>query len=712
MKKGNTMGTKIIILGGGISALTTAFDLTSDPAWRDRFEITIYQIGWRLGGKGASSRNEAEHDRIEEHGLHIWLGFYENAFALIRQCYGELNRPQSSPIRTWRDAFLPQSFMVLEDRYNDQWSHWPCEFPTNGDIPGDGRDLPSLWVYLQMSLEWAENFLASHPVLRLPDAAPRPSFIEPPWWADMKQALAATAELTTSSVGLALVRMAIEKAKTLSPDPNEHSAIDHQAIHWLMQRVSLWLHGLGGQAQSDPALRRTWIIADLIAAVVRGVLADGLMYNGLDAIDHYEFREWLGKHGATDTSLQSAWVRGGYDLAFSFIGGRSDSPSMAAGVALRSLFRLVLGYKGAILWKMRAGMGETIFTPLYEVLRQRGVKFCFFHRVTNLRLSADKTRVEAVELLRQATPHSSEYEPLVDVKGLKCWPGHPLYDQLNEGDQLKSGDHNLESFWTTWRDVGKVELRAEIDFNQIVLGIPIACFAHICGELIAQDRRWEEMIKNVKTIQTQGFQLWLTRNLAACGWEMASPVLGAYVEPIDTWSDMSHLLEMESWLEGARPMQLAYFVGVMEDAGIIPGPDAHDFPAAETERTRQTALDFLRTDISYLWPRTGLNAAAPMFDWNVLVAPEGTDGEERFAAQYWRANIDPSERYVLAVPGTTGFRLRTGESGFINLVLTGDWIRNGFNSPGCIESAVISGRQAARFINGGTYRIIGETDTP
>ena len=68
--------------------------------------------------------------------------------------------------------------------------------------------------------------------------------------------------------------------------------------------------------------------------------------------------------------------------------------------------------------------------------------------------------------------------------------------------------------------------------------------------------------------------------------------------------------------------------------------------------------------------------------------------------------------YVLAVPGSTAFRLRTDESGFANLVLTGDWIRNGFNSPGCIESAVISGRQAGRHILGGQYSIIGETDFP
>src|SRR6476659_5863515 len=86
---------KIAILGGGMAGLTTAWRLSED-GWRDRFEsITVYQRGWRLGGKGASSRGE--NGRIEEHGLHIWLGSYENAFGLLRECYAELDRATTDP---------------------------------------------------------------------------------------------------------------------------------------------------------------------------------------------------------------------------------------------------------------------------------------------------------------------------------------------------------------------------------------------------------------------------------------------------------------------------------------------------------------------------------------------------------------------------------------------------------------------------------------
>jgi glycine/D-amino acid oxidase-like deaminating enzyme len=57
---------KIAILGGGIGALATAAELTNDPNWQKNYDITIYQMGWRLGGKGANGRNRDISNRIPE----------------------------------------------------------------------------------------------------------------------------------------------------------------------------------------------------------------------------------------------------------------------------------------------------------------------------------------------------------------------------------------------------------------------------------------------------------------------------------------------------------------------------------------------------------------------------------------------------------------------------------------------------------------------
>lgn len=73
---------RIAILGGGVGAMVAAWELTCAPDWQSRYEVDVYQLGWRLGGKGASGRRGGEHDRIEEHGLHVWMGFYENGFGV------------------------------------------------------------------------------------------------------------------------------------------------------------------------------------------------------------------------------------------------------------------------------------------------------------------------------------------------------------------------------------------------------------------------------------------------------------------------------------------------------------------------------------------------------------------------------------------------------------------------------------------------------
>src|SRR5512138_585647 len=113
--------TKVAILGGGVSAMTAAFELTNTKHLRDKYDVTVYQMGWRIGGKGASGRNSEYFERIEEHGLHIWFGFYENAFQAIARLYDELDRPHTHPLATWQRAFMRTDDVVLFDDYKKQW---------------------------------------------------------------------------------------------------------------------------------------------------------------------------------------------------------------------------------------------------------------------------------------------------------------------------------------------------------------------------------------------------------------------------------------------------------------------------------------------------------------------------------------------------------------------------------------------------------------
>src|SRR5262249_37859416 len=137
---------KIAILGGGMGSLAAAFELSRLP---NRYEITVYQMGWRLGGKGASGRNQDKRDRIEEHGLHIWMGMYENAFRMMQECYKELARPAGSRLATWQDAFKKHNFNTMMEQVNGQWTPWSFTVPPNDAVPGQGGLCLSLFNFIR-----------------------------------------------------------------------------------------------------------------------------------------------------------------------------------------------------------------------------------------------------------------------------------------------------------------------------------------------------------------------------------------------------------------------------------------------------------------------------------------------------------------------------------------------------------------------------------
>lgn len=146
-------------------------------------------------------------------------------------------------------------------------------------------------------------------------------------------------------------------------------------------------------------------------------------------------------------------------------------------------------YRGAIFWKMQAGMGDTIFGPIYEVLVKRGVKFEFFHCVDQLYVSDSNDNIETIDIDVQATLKNGTYDPLVDINGLPCWPAWPNYDQLVEGEELKKDNINPESFWTTWKPVGKKTLQRGVDFDIVVLGIPVGSHKYVCADRINKNSR-------------------------------------------------------------------------------------------------------------------------------------------------------------------------------------------------------------------------------
>ena len=142
---------RIAILGGGIAGLTAAYELTN-PNQPNPPEVTLYQLGWRLGGKCASGRDPSAGFRVQEHGLHVFFGFYDNAFAMLRDCYAQLDLKDERFKTIW-DALQPYDQITVIEEIGGQQVPWVINCPPLPGKPGDPNP-PSLWSIVIECLKW------------------------------------------------------------------------------------------------------------------------------------------------------------------------------------------------------------------------------------------------------------------------------------------------------------------------------------------------------------------------------------------------------------------------------------------------------------------------------------------------------------------------------------------------------------------------------
>jgi uncharacterized protein with NAD-binding domain and iron-sulfur cluster len=802
-----TTVTKVSIVGGGIGGLAAAFELSNprrDPKTRtetylehtDTYEITVYQMGWRLGGKAASGRNVEKAGRIEEHGLHVWMGFYENAFRMLRKCYDELKDRSENPkkypgqkweppkpyFRDWTKAFFPDAHVGVADKRGEgEWESWTAWFPPTPGMPGDPLDDEhenpfTLVSYLLRAVVLLRTLMLSvliAPGDNEPEEGNGPkeskgtkeskrtkeskgpkegkrstldsvldqgriefSRLAPRLIVDMMTKMLRVGTLS-SAAGLLQAVLIVE---TLLKRRNSIPGNDYKVLEFLDAVASNTRRQLEDLVKIDPRLRRKTEMIDLVMTCIVGVLNDNLLSkpNGLDAIDHLDAREWLEKHGATYTSLQSPIMRGLYDMAFADVEVDGKKRGLSAGQALRCTLRMFFTYRGSLFWRMQSSMGDVVLTPLYHVLKARGVKFNFFHRLESIKINYDDPDakqdgyVEELEFDVQAeTENGQEYSPLINVKGMQAWPSRPNYSQLKHGTDPENQKVDFESFWDRRRVGGPVKKRVNEDFHFVVLAVGLGTVRYVAGDLL-KDPRWKDMVDNVKTVATQAFQIWLRKDMAELGWREPPVTLSAIEKPFDTWSDMTHVILTENWPpeDEKRPRTLAYFCGALPELKTFAQAPRSwtdgKGPGQEEERLRrkwesrikrlvkEKAIRFLSKDIGYLWPGATrmVKKGQSDFKWALLVDSQNPDVEsgdrQAFESQFWTASLHPSDRYVLSVPGSAAYRISPLDDTYANLSVAGDWTACGFIG-GCVEAAVMSGRLAAHAISGepGLHAIIG-----
>lgn len=721
-----TTKKKIAILGGGVSAMTAACYLTEKDNWQQEYDITVYQMGWRLGGKGASGRNAEYGQRIEEHGLHVWFGAYVNSFKTLEKVYSDLDRPSSVPLATFDQAFKPHSFIALEEKIQDNWKTWGIEFPIIPGNPADGNLDPNFWDLIQLIYYWLKEFTTQ--MSHIKKHKTKTTAKEQGWFKHIVNVLKTDIHKINDDIHATHQMMFSFFEKITHPERQvtdkqlAQQHIKHQqalagGINWLKQ----WLeHEFAHQLDEDDNLRHLFIGADLAITSIKGIIADDVYHQGFAYLNQWDFREWLTLHGANvKYTVNSAPIRGFYDLVFGYENGDFTKPNLEAGVSMLAMIRIGLCYHGGVMWKMQAGMGDVIFAPIYELLTKRGVNFEYFHKVDELIPNQNHTQIEKITVTQQVQLKDGHYNPFVDVNGLPCWPSTPNYNQIDDTQAglLQSNHINLESHWSHWPVVYKRHYKQSlpqktltlgVDFDQVIFGISVGGLEHICQQLLANDDALKTCSVEIKTVATQAFQVWTDVDYSALGFGAVpkngeEPILSGFVEPYDTWAAMNQLLCREDWPKECEPKNVAYFCSA-QTISDYPPASQYNFPADCKKLAKENALSYLTNDVHHLWPNV---AQSGNFDWSILTDQSAQTGEARFDSQYWRSNVDPSERYVLSVKNSSQYRLATNGTQYSNLFITGDWINTGVNA-GCVEAATMAGMETSRAVCGYPKTINGE----
>jgi uncharacterized protein with NAD-binding domain and iron-sulfur cluster len=742
---------RVVIVGGGCAGLAAAWELAKLP----EYEVHLYERSWRLGGKGASGRDPQ--GRIREHGLHIWLGFYENAFRMMRECYAEVEArrwgpdaetPQGRlPCGSIDDAFFAEPHIGVAGRNRaGEWEVWSGHLPPMKGRPGDPFDPESnpftLASYLARCLHLLNTLMVS--VIGTPGGdipgAPRPEerstsdeAIELDFSHDAARSPRALVErmarmlrggiLTTAAGVLQGVTILEDWLRTLKFGQTVADTV-FEFIEAVAAQTRKLLRDV---VTVDEHVRRKTEIIDIVMTIAVGLYRDRVLFDerGLDAINHIDYREWLTKHGATKTSVDSPFMDGIYDLLFAYRDGDHERPALAAGVALRGALRMFFTYRGAMFYRMRAGMGETVFSPLYKILREGGkagdrlptrgrVTFHFLHTLKEVRFdSGEDGETRVTQIAFDIKGHretldaiSAEGQGALDHFG--CWP------------------HDSSRFEAAIRKEEKdtMHLEADKDFDVVVFALGIDDFVKVCGSDVArgcetdarndtglfEKRRWRNTRRHVRTVATKAAQVWLGKDLEELGWHRGPAVISAMGAPFATWADMTYTLASEqAWRDAlARdknetPLEdnarsVAAFCSVLGE---------HEVECAEAKPGRVRGLvesdlhKWLSKDMRPFWPdafddakkkkRTALDE---LVSWE-----EEKQATGNLSEQHVQANFAGSERYTLALPGSIEHRISPLDRSVTNMTIAGDWTACGLDA-GCVEAAVMSGMLAAHAITG------------
>lgn len=535
---------KVAVLGGGPSACAAAYWLARQ---QDRYEVHMYTQGFRLGGKCAAGRNPRADMRIEEHGLHAFLGHYENAFRTMGSVYQTAGLQLERDGRPLGGAFEGSNQNGLMVELDGKWKYFRTPLKTNDRVPGrvpedaqadDDQDLsipakPSMAGMGELMVEAFRHAARQTHAMQVRNAEASRNLahgVHAPENVGVVRGLIDRIRERVNGVGN-------DVTTALSQEPPELLQFVVRYLEDLAEvEIGGWL-AEGPSGPLSPVLKfcrlvirildrnvakhpgddevwYRWMNLSTVLTAIAGIIEDSVTH--LSQIDHEDAWLWLKRHGLDPRLLPeelrdpsegpveggqrngSPAMAGVYETLFAHGKDLAEPRELAAGVALRWMFLTALGYAGYPAYLFKYSAPQTMLTPYYKALTESlGVKIHFFHRVTDLVVegTGDERRLAGIKLQRQATVKGDPdaYDPFLpnppahNPTDQPPWPIEPNYDQLVEGDQLRELGINLESPYSPWPGVGEVQLRQGEDFDLCVLGIAIGALPPITRALWSPD---------------------------------------------------------------------------------------------------------------------------------------------------------------------------------------------------------------------------------
>ncbi len=654
---------RVIIIGAGLGGLTAAWHLSKH---RSDVDVVVYEASWVPGGKAASGREHPQPPPgnphlIEEHGLHMLFGTYRQTWRMLADCYREIDRPVNYTFRRIEEAFTPQRRIVfdLPARRNAPREHWGFSPEGHPGHPWDEDQTDGLLGDAQL-IQRIGGSLNGHTRRLVSDAVTIAGAPARPLELSRRRLFRGQSFAEPRMAGTTALE--IQEMRQWTRQVGEL----YSPLTGPIFRLSRPEQTLQQVLRLATSARRTTEIVDLGLAILEGTqellenckcAVIGKPCECLDALNEQDLRAWL--KGAGWSESNDAIVRGFYAGLFAHDG------ELAAGVGLRAILRVLFDYRGSLVYRMESGMGEVVVAPIYQALRKRDVKFEFLTRLARLEVSGDRISTLHLERLAVLPP---DYEPIRTVEGLHgtidYFPTTPPADAAVP--PAPPGEfHQMHRRWPTHGKRESITLR---DNDVVILAVPPRVLNEAATELKSSER-WKTFLdgpSQTKSRSIASVQIWRNPDVASGRNPISGAVAAGHTRPFEIWADMSHLLSREGSPHVAT--ELSFLCGPSDNS------PKGDTQQAEIERTEKLANDWIATESGYMLGRPGVEV-------------------QRYVA----ASLEPSDEYVLSLPGTIKARIDPAETEFTNLSVAGDWVKSDLDC-GCVEAAVVGGIRAAQSI--------------